>query len=300
MEESINKMKTFAISSKIVFVILHYMNKSDTVECIESINNNIRYENKAIVVVDNASPNGSGFELQNDYAESRNVYVLLNQQNMGFAKGNNVGYIFAKNKLMANYIVCINNDTIITQNDFCSKINQLYDDYHFDILGPDIVTKDGYHQNPVNKSLLNSRKIMFTKLKKNVRKVLNEFGIDIYIEKFRSSNRKIYLSEKVVGEKFNCGLHGSCVVFSKGFINRSDYAFYEDTFMYFEEDIMFLQAYFLNYLTCYSDKLCIYHKEYGATQTVYMNYRNRKRNYYTNIIRSINVYKRLLKEYNKN
>lgn len=292
-------MKAAVVSNKIVFVILHYMNKTDTVECIESIKNNIEYEHKMIVVVDNASPNGSGVELQNDYAKSDDVYILLNNQNVGFAKGNNLGYLFAKKQLMADFIVCLNNDTIIAQHNFCNMMNQLYEEYHFDILGPDIITKDGYHQNPLNKKIFSLRELTIIKLKKSVRRILNELGLDIYIEKNRSSNDKIYLSEKVTEKKLNCGLHGSCVIFSKRFITKSDYSFYEDTFMYFEEDILFLQAVYFNYLTCYSDKLQIYHKEYGATQTVFENYKSRKRNYYINIINSIKVYERLLKDYKK-
>lgn len=283
--------------SRMVFVILHYMNKEDTIECVESIKSNINYGNKMIVVVDNASPNGSGIELKNQYRGSNDIYVLLNDQNGGFAQGNNLGFAFAKNQLCADFIVCLNNDVVIKQSSFCDVVNQLYGDYQFDVLGPDIITKDGYHQNPLVKKIYTSRDLAVMKAKKNARRILNEVGLDIYIEKNRSTHKKIYLSETVPGETFNCGLHGACVIFSKNFISKSDYAFYKDTFMYFEEDILFLQAHYLNYLTCYSGKVQVFHKEYGATQIVFENYKSRKRNYYKNIIASIDVYKRMLKSY---
>lgn len=47
---------------KFSFVILHYLQKSveDTIECIESILNNIDYNDYNIVVVDNGSKDRSG------------------------------------------------------------------------------------------------------------------------------------------------------------------------------------------------------------------------------------------------
>lgn len=290
-------MNVVPIDNKVVFVILHYMNKKDTVECIESIRSNVKYINKKIVIVDNASPNNSGAEIQKDYKGIKDVYVLLNSENVGFAKGNNIGYFFAKTNLKADFIVCLNNDTVIKQVDFCEKLIQLYNELKFDLIGPDIVTKDQYHQNPLNKHILSFKDLRILKLKKFLRKILNEVGLDIYIEKSISNNSKIYRAIKVEEDILNCGLHGSCVIFSKSFIDKSDSAFCGETFMYFEEDILFLQAHYLHYHVCYSGKLQVHHKEFGATQTIYKNYRARKRNYYKNIIQSISTYERLLKYY---
>lgn len=50
----------------------------------------------SIVIVDNASANGTGRELQQLYQGAENIYVILNPENLGFARGNNVGFEFAK------------------------------------------------------------------------------------------------------------------------------------------------------------------------------------------------------------
>ena len=58
---------------EIVFVILHYMTLDDTIECVESIRDNCGKEKYKIVIVDNASPNASGRELQKQYAKSKDI-----------------------------------------------------------------------------------------------------------------------------------------------------------------------------------------------------------------------------------
>ena len=71
------------------FVILHYRAAEMTRTCVERIRalNGSNY----IVIVDNASPNGTGELLAEEYAGEDNITVLLNQENAGFARGNNLG-----------------------------------------------------------------------------------------------------------------------------------------------------------------------------------------------------------------
>ena len=126
--------------NKICFVILHYIVIDDTIECIESIFNNIKYENYNIVVVDNKSPNSSGKILKDKYKKNDRVTVILNNENSGFAKGNNIGYKYAKAILKAQFIILINNDTIIKQNDFIDKIINTYEETKFYVLSPNIIS----------------------------------------------------------------------------------------------------------------------------------------------------------------
>ena len=67
------------------FVVLHYGGIETTKECIAGIQY-ICGENSEIVVVDNCSPDGSGRKLQDYYIDQKEVYVLLNSSNLGFAR----------------------------------------------------------------------------------------------------------------------------------------------------------------------------------------------------------------------
>ena len=131
----------------IAFVILHYQASEETMNCIKTIKERVKTE-KRIVLVDNCSPNNSGVTLEKFYSLDEEVAVIRLSKNVGFAKGNNIGYREAK-KHNPQYIVVMNNDAFIDCDDFENLINMAYAETRFDILGPDIYsTRDNIHQNP--------------------------------------------------------------------------------------------------------------------------------------------------------
>ncbi|MFL2123253.1 glycosyltransferase [Marinilactibacillus psychrotolerans] len=299
------------------FVILHYLTVNDTVECINSIQQNIDYQDYNIVIVDNGSSNHSFQILQEKYQSIDNVFVLESKENLGFAKGNNLGYKFAKEKLGAQSIVMINNDTIIEQKNFLTKIDEIFLETNFDILGPDIVSlMDGQHQNPYKlksldftedniKKQIKARKIglflnkfyiqqiiQFT-YKKFLKKFLKNFR-----EKRRVSQREVFDYEKRI---FGYKLHGSCYIFSPKYVRKYN-GLYSKTFMYMEEDIMFFIAKEEEMILLYDPKVCIYHKEDSSTNALLNSNRKKLLFIYKNeidsldeihkIVRNKEVYKR--------
>ena len=69
-------------------------------------------------------------------------------KNNGFAKANNIGCKYAKEKYKPNYLVVINNDIVITDDKFEEKIDECYKKTKFHILGPKIITNNGDSVNP--------------------------------------------------------------------------------------------------------------------------------------------------------
>ena len=129
------------------FVILHYRAIDTTRSCVKSIR--ALAGDKHIVIVDNASPNGTGAVLAEEFAASPDVTVLLHGKNDGFARGNNVGTRWVCTHLDADFTVVLNNDVEIPQHDFIPQIARIYAQHPFDLLGPDIVSVfSGIHQSP--------------------------------------------------------------------------------------------------------------------------------------------------------
>lgn len=96
-----------------------------------------------------ASPNGTGQELLDEYTEDSEIKVILNPENSGFAKGNNMGVRWVQENVPADFVVVLNNDVEILQKDFCPKVEAIYRRHSFDVLGPDIISVfSGIHQNP--------------------------------------------------------------------------------------------------------------------------------------------------------
>lgn len=129
------------------FVILHYRAIDSTIQCVKSIQA-LDGDNQ-IVIVDNASPDGTGARLLELYADDPAVTVLLNSENSGFARGNNFGIRYACEHLSPDFTVVLNDDVEIFQQDFSQRIGEIYQEHPFDLLGPDIVSVfSGIHQSP--------------------------------------------------------------------------------------------------------------------------------------------------------
>jgi GT2 family glycosyltransferase len=92
----------------VVVVIVVWNGIEDTLECLRSLALDL-YPNKEIVVVDNASTDGSAERISE---EGFGVRVLRSQLNLGFTGGNNVGLAEARRR-GAKYAFLLNNDTLV-------------------------------------------------------------------------------------------------------------------------------------------------------------------------------------------
>jgi len=106
-------------------IILSYNTKDLTLSCINSVikdskNSSLSVE---IIVLDNASTDGSGEVLENFKFQISNFKFIKSQENLGFAKGNNL----AAKKATGKWLLFLNSDTEIVSgtikkmNDFLSN-----------------------------------------------------------------------------------------------------------------------------------------------------------------------------------
>jgi GT2 family glycosyltransferase len=89
-------------------VVLNYNGWRDTLECLASLDT-LTYANHQVVVVDNASPDGSEAELRQARPD---VTLLQSGANLGYAGGNNVGIRYALAG-GADHVWILNNDTLV-------------------------------------------------------------------------------------------------------------------------------------------------------------------------------------------
>ncbi len=93
-------------------VLVNYNGMQDTIECIDSVLHN-KYDNYNIVVVDNGSTKKEIFP--SAYFDNPNIF-FIQEENRGFAAGSNVGCRFAIERTGADYLLLLNNDTIVTDD----------------------------------------------------------------------------------------------------------------------------------------------------------------------------------------
>lgn len=254
----------------VCFIILHYMALDETVLCVNSILNNVRGKKK-IVIVDNASPNGSAEGLKKEYENNNLIDIIEMSSNLGFAKGNNLGYFYAVQHYAPEYIVVMNNDMEIKQEDFIDQIYDSYEKYNYAILGPDIYsTKKKYHQNPQTRKmptrddLLKSYRSLVIKDKAKFLIYIKWMIKNISGKTSTTEDRSnIPYVDHVVENQL---LHGSCYIFSRIFIDKHPMeCFYNKTFMYLEAEILYYLAIKKNEKIIYYPGLKVDHHEDVAT-----------------------------------
>ena len=91
-------------------VVLTYNNLTLTRQCLESIFDKTNAPDFELIVVDNASTDGTPQFLRQVADVHSNVRQILNVENTGFAHGNNQGAAAATGE----YLVFLNNDTVVT------------------------------------------------------------------------------------------------------------------------------------------------------------------------------------------
>lgn len=283
------------------FVILHYNTLNDTVECVDSILNNVNYNNYKIIIVDNASPNGSGEKLSQLYKNHTMIKITISKENMGFANGNNIGYRIAKSEYNSDFIILLNNDTKILQEDFLSKINYKYSKVKFDILGPDIISlKDGGHQNPQRKKVMSETELKNIINATRLRLFLNYLNIEKLIKVILIRLNLIdtptdFVPDFEEKEIENIQLHGCCLIFSQNYIEKCE-GLFSGTFMYLEEDILFFIAKKHNMRTLYYPKIKIYHKEDSSTENTFNTDSSKRRFKYINVLKSAKAFRKIMSE----
>jgi GT2 family glycosyltransferase len=110
-------------SPRVSIIILTHDNLTFTKLCLESVVANTDYGDYEIVIVDNASADGTPDYLRELAARYANVRVSFNDRNRGFAAANNQGLATAD----GDVLVLLNNDTIVAPGWLTSLVRHLAD-----------------------------------------------------------------------------------------------------------------------------------------------------------------------------
>ena len=125
---------------KVFAVILNWNRLGDTLECLESVRSlNTDGIDLNILVVDNGSTDDSTEKLKS----IKDIKLISNKCNLGYAAGNNVGIRYALES-GADYVIVLNNDTILEKNCFSGLVKTAEDNQSLGALSPKIYFAKGY------------------------------------------------------------------------------------------------------------------------------------------------------------
>lgn len=227
---------------KLSIIILSYNTKELTLRCIKSIINQYKkhLENGdfEIIIVDNASSDDTVESLKKETKESKNIFIIENNENLGFSKGNNLG---AK-KTRGEYILFLNSDTEVLDDGFLRMIKFLSENRQIGILGGKLKNFDGSIQKSAGK---------FYNLK-------NVFLMLIGLERFR------LLRESLTRDKKVDWVSGGCMMTRTDLFKKIG-GFDENFFMYLEDMEICFKAKLNGFLTYFYPSVSILHKELGSS-----------------------------------
>lgn len=279
-------------NSRIAIVILNYLNYKDTIECVESLEADL-YINKSIIIVDNNSNNDSWKILNEKYSLRDDITLIKSDKNLGFAGGNNLGIVYAREKLKCNNVLLVNNDTIFEDK---TMITTLMSEYEAGVavIGPRIISANYKDQNPIETEVskeqiekefkyFNSNKYRFKKTK--IFKVLKNNVILARIKLSVDKNKKRQLLKKSLSK--DLVLHGACMLLTKDYFEYYPFLF-PDTFLYYEENILTLLTRKVNLKKKFVDSVYIYHKEDQSSEMSFENNDDIRLKYLANSMRMCN------------
>ena len=273
------------------FVILHYRAVDETIKCVESIKMTQKKKNYHIVIVDNNSPDNSGQQLESLYVSEKDITILHNDNNEGFARGNNVGFKYSKYKLKADFIILQNNDTQVLQENFQELVINEYESSSFAVLGPLIKTPHPpFNSNPRSDKLPDIGRIKRRLLNYRILLLLNYLHLDCYVLNVISKKNQTKVSIQFNHEKklYDVCLHGSFMVFSPDYIKLFD-GLNEKTFLYCEEELLYLRIISNHLKSVYLPDIIIFHKEDASTNEEFNKGLKKRRFQYHCLIQSFKV-----------
>jgi len=107
--------------------------------CLTSVYDNVRDISFEVIVVDNASEDGSQRMVREEFTD---VVLLENAKNRGFAAANNQGFEIAKGE----YLLLLNSDTIVHKSALQDSVHYLEENPDIGVFGCKILNEDGTRQ----------------------------------------------------------------------------------------------------------------------------------------------------------
>lgn len=117
---------------EVFIIILNFNGWPDTKECLASLEK-VDYDNFEVVLIDNASKEKP--PLVADKFPNLKITQIFNEENLGFAGGNNQGIKLAQER-GAGYVLLLNNDTIVEPNFLTELVREMEEDERNSIVGP--------------------------------------------------------------------------------------------------------------------------------------------------------------------
>lgn len=134
------QMQNYATSRFDVSIVIVSFNTRDTLrECMLSVYREVRSLRCQVIVVDNASADGSAAMIEREFPE---VVLIRSEINLGFGPANNLGFRSA----LGRYIVLLNSDAFLTERSLELSVAHMDANQRAGLGGGRLIGRDGSWQ----------------------------------------------------------------------------------------------------------------------------------------------------------
>ncbi len=202
---------------KIPIILLNYNSFPDCRKCVSFLKRQEGIDIE-IIIVDNCSSCEGEQETVRQFCQEQGCIFIQADENRGYNAGNNIGLRYASEKGY-KYALIANPDMEFPQVDYVKTLADIMEkDEQIVVCGSDIVTPEGWHQNP-QRGVKYSEELFW------------------FITTLRNLKSKKWFSEDYTKSAFCQKVSGCCFLIRIEFLNRIKF-FDENVFLYSEEAIL--------------------------------------------------------------
>lgn len=234
---------------KVFISILNFNGRDNTIDCLKSLEKSSKsgFDLK-VVVVDNASVE----KLEIPPFPNLNIHLIKNKENLGFSGGHNVGIDYSL-KNGADFVVILNNDTVVDQNLILELLNIAVSNPDVGIIAPKIYFAKAFefHKNRYKKEDL-GKVLWFAGGKMDWRNVIaSHRGVD-------EVDKGQYDRTQTTDFASGC-----CMLIKKEVFDKVG-MFDERYFLYYEDNDLSQRAKKTGFSIVYNPKAVLWHKNAGS------------------------------------
>jgi GT2 family glycosyltransferase len=226
--------------NKIALIILTYNSWEETIDCINPLIQNQSDEFDIFLVDNNSNKINNTLESlnfkynlvsfeNNSYnlkrkEEDSKISIILSDKNYGYAKGNNLGVKYATSIGNYDYILILNNDTLIETNTIIGLRDSMVTN-KFDVISPKVINENESVDRNCVRKIPRERDLFFI------------YGLGKFFKLNSIKNYHYSYEYKFDTIKTIEAVSGSCFMIKTKLFKEINF-FDENTFLYYEEFIM--------------------------------------------------------------
>lgn len=238
-------------------IVINFGNPERTIRFVKEECTKVAAEHR-VVVIDNGSGEAVPAELQAGLKGLADIIPA--KENLGFAKGNNLGAEYAIRQFGADTLLFVNNDIVFTDSDVADRLaSKLASLPEAGMIGPKVVGLDGRLQSPSPEATFSQRHL------------LPYWGKLVYSKE--SLRRKMMADYAQTAPEGFCAVVSGCCFMVKADVFAKVGMFDPATFLYAEEMILSARMKDIGKAAYYYPAVSVLH-EHGATTG---NYYSKKR-----------------------